>query len=406
MEKLFEILINEETGVINCLCKEEAIVGEIPLHAYTAIGYSVINKLENTGNSTIFNGSGFNFFNKRKAKIAAVFEKLERYAPFFEPENQIRTSFYDENSSKIFLDISEVTQKKTNNLDKNTIYEWVLAKSNLQGDKWIPKQLCYFLKNESEPLIREMVSTGLAAHTQVEEAYKRGILECIERDSITIYWHRKISPSKLNKSTIHNSKFKKLVKTIADINLQMEILDMSLDHNVPVYFCCIVSKKPPYFSCGAACDFNPEKAINKAVVEAMATYNINVRNLFDPNKLELTINDVKNAQNMDDHSSLFSSNDLVEQYEFLLQGKEITFIESIEGKLNNISFLESEFLKKGIEILTTDITPKDIKEIGVVVLRVIIPSFAFLECTVPMCKTNRWGMSSVNENDFFPHPFP
>lgn len=141
--EIIDYLVNRNTGIIKNIVKSNYIMGQIPLISYSAFG----NKITNINGKTIVNtgliGSGFSFKSEKEAKLAAIFENLERYSPMFSPEKTLYSDF-KESHKKSFLDPTTITRSFNSKINKVDKIDWVLGTSNLRGQIWIPRQIVYF----------------------------------------------------------------------------------------------------------------------------------------------------------------------------------------------------------------------------------------------------------------------
>lgn len=423
-------LYEGETRLINSISKYETPIGTIPLKIMLVTGKPLINN-EMEGNLIgKFSGTGVDFLNYEVAEIKAIGEFVERYSSTVISTNLIEGTYKNiKKTNKNLLNPMTITRisaedyankknKPPKSLEDSNFF-WVEGFDELTHEKkWIPTDLVYLHPNiTNKYAIREIISTGLATGETLVDAKIRGLLECIERDSIVIMWQNMISYPRLKLNTINNLVFQQKISELADLDLQVTILDISTDLEVPVYFCILKNDdKAPFISVGASANFNEEKAVLNALMEACLTYNVNSLRLLNDLKFEFSgdIDELKFIH-MDDHSSLYADYNLNENLSFLQNGDEIDFIS--KNKRNKRVKDYNELLNKlkslNLDYCTVDLTTKDFKSSNLHVVRSIVPQLAFLECNTPHLECSRikdvpkkLGYKVSNEYNSFPHPFP
>jgi len=110
-------------------------------------------------------------------------------------------------------------------------------------------------------------TNGCAFGIDESMAIENGLCELIERDCFFIHHLAKITPPRVD---VVSKKINKLINKIARYRLDVELFDISLDCLPPTYLCVLIDKTGigPRISIGTACDLNPERGIEKAILEA------------------------------------------------------------------------------------------------------------------------------------------
>ena len=111
-----------------------------------------------------------------------------------------------------------------------------------------------------------------------ESAILSSIFEIIERDSIMIMWHNKLSLPKisLEKSSLPTKAFEFFQKKFRYFDLsRVHCINVTSDIGIPTIFTVITgdgSDTEPAMAVGAACRLDPVECLFKSVMEAMQTY--------------------------------------------------------------------------------------------------------------------------------------
>ncbi|WP_342540146.1 YcaO-like family protein [Heyndrickxia sp. FSL K6-6286] len=420
-----KLLVDNRTGIINKVEKLFFLPGSIPLKAYRAQGNFVIREEDNfkTIKRNTYNGLGFSVFSDEKAEISALGEFVERYCSTFVTQEILEKCISEEFGNKLDLTqvttVSEELAKKYNikklTIDQDTSFYWVQGMDLHTNESiWIPTDLVYlttYIKNESP--IRDMVSTGTATGNSINDAIIRGLLECIERDAITIMWLNKLSMPIVDNNTINDKEISEVIKRIEDQGLKVTILDISNNINIPSFFTVIESNTSPYISTGASTKFNRTEALMSSIEEAIAIYNLSLLKITNNTIDNFDPTDIKNLNDMDKHSDYYAINDMRSKISFLFAGKKIKWQEDDSNYIHNYEQLITELKKLNIDVYAVDLTTKDIEKTNLYVVKTIVPKFAFLECSIPMDQCNRLkevpselGYDVNDELNDLIHPFP
>lgn len=413
-------LVNSRTGIIKSLDKCIPLAGTFPMKTYAVNGNPVIDENCEVIINSIYGGMGFSFETEEEAKIGAIGEFVERYSSAIVNAPVIEGSFNSLN--EVCIDPLQITrvsphQFMLNNIDRadidrDSVFYWVQGYDETNKcEKWIPTELVYLTAYfKSEIPIRDMISTGLATGNSILDAKERGLLECIERDAITIMWYRKMSMPKIKLDSIKDKEVSKIIKNLKELDLEIVILDIRNNIDIPTYLVVLKSEVSPYLSVGGAAHYEPIIAIKGAFKEAIAVYNFSIEDLFyERVKSE---DEYLKLNGMDDHSSYYAFYNRNDKLAFLENGREIEFEQSKKG-IVNYQDLISDLKNKNIDVLTVDLTTSDVKSLGLYVVRTVVPKFAFLELVFPMDVCERLenvpkelGYTTECELNSLMHPFP
>jgi ribosomal protein S12 methylthiotransferase accessory factor len=196
-----------------------------------------------------------------------------------------------------------------------------------------------------------------------------------------------------------------------------------MDHGVPTILAMMRSSihQAPALVAGAATHLDPERAVQKSLEELAQTWTLSqwlkrTRRTFTPGKLWENVVDPKShARLYCDHSKLKHS------LFFFMEARSIDF-ESIPnrsmGEPAHDFCIVIQMLKQiGYQVLLADVTTEDVRELGLVVLRAVIPGFH------PLFMGHRWralggerlwsvpqrlgyrGITQDKGDNSSPHPF-
>lgn len=215
--------------------------------------------------------------NRKKAVVSGVGEAVERYCACIYRDTELRQDPYNEVSRALNPDkilnfhpaqlgtVGELTDGYC--VDK---ISWIKGQQVTTGEEvWIPAQLAYLNYDRGEePLIRNPISTGLAAGMDQRDALIAGSLEVLERDAFMIYY---LTETQLPTVIPHNppKNVDKLINRLEKAGLDWMLLDARTDVNVPIIIAILMAEEPPVVSVGAGASDTVASAVSDAIEEAI-----------------------------------------------------------------------------------------------------------------------------------------
>jgi ribosomal protein S12 methylthiotransferase accessory factor len=175
-----------------------------------------------------------------------------------------------------FAGFSPLQRRKHSELsiDTSTSFEWINTLSlTEQKEKYIPLQTASATYNRSEPLIRPVVTTGLATHETRERAILAGVLEIIERDAYMITWLNQLIPNRIDIGTIARTdeELETLIEECARYHLEVDVVRLVTD--APAYcVAAILTDKTivgPKIVLGLGCHTQKARAVSHSIAEAL-----------------------------------------------------------------------------------------------------------------------------------------
>ncbi|MDD3007124.1 MAG: YcaO-like family protein [Candidatus Pacebacteria bacterium] len=319
------------------------------------------------------------------AKGKAIMEAIERYCgrkPI--EENLVFESFFGLDSNSVIdpenlwnfsgYQFSNGWLEDITPFNPTDIIPWIKMQSYLNGEnKYAPLSfITYASKMAGNYPFNFMAnSNGMAAHTSLDLAVKKGALEVIERDAILIYWLNRISPRRI---VIKNhEEYNTLKKNLEELGYQLYLVDLTLD-TVPVVMAIAYTEKGTFpFFCGAAAAESKIEAISKAMEELEFTlwsrlkYSRDTKGKVKAVSSQTIINPV-------DHEALYLKAEMISHLEFFLNGE---IHEIGKEELSEKTDLCLSLAKKGLELYYVDMTVSEVKNLnlGIQVVKAIIPGF-------------------------------
>lgn len=401
------------------------------------VSASDISRFSDTSNSSKGGGGGEVLLH---AMASTIGEAAERYCMFFYDKNEMVFAPHREVAadapSPDYLRL--YSQKQIEGLGPNarvsyfteeTPVRWVWGWSlTEQKPRLVPASLVYmnYQFGEDEPVIGRNASTGLAANLTLEEAVLTGIYEVIERDAFTICWLSRRPGRQVVVDDEEMLKFLRQKFHIDHPKVKARIHDITLDVPVPSFF--VMIERPtelgPTVCVGSTTRLSPEQAIRKGFLEAgqgLPYFRFLLGQLKDWEPTP----DFQNLTSFDHHCIFYLKRpDLVpEAFAFLDKAEPGVPLSSIPDRstgrvLGDINLCVEALRQAGLEVIVVEITTPDIREVGMRVVRVVIPGMVPLHGVYkyPFLGSKRLAdfplrtspaRGDVPEGlDFNPHPHP
>ena len=273
--------------------------------------------------------------------------------------------------------------------------------------------------DSEESSIVQPISTGLACHVTKEEAALNAICEVIERDAFTITWQRCISPRQIMIDSLDPSN-RELVERFERTGRNVLIYDIRLDLSVPTVLSIQKSDEPkrPALVFAAAAALDPREAIRKSLEELALTGHYmqevvtNVPRLV-PDPMHSNIVDQQSHLNFwCDHRNRDHAAFMFRNTEKIELGAIANLSKS--DPASDLRLLAEIVSNSGHRVLISDLTTRDVRDVGLSVVRALIPGFhpLFMGYRYRALGGNRLArMATVSCPNILPdnpapHPYP
>jgi ribosomal protein S12 methylthiotransferase accessory factor len=280
----------------------------------------------------------------------------------------------------------------------------------------------FFTKLKDTP-ITQSISTGLACHSTHSDAIISAICEVIERDAFTILWQRSLAPPIIEYDSLPK-KLQDLVDRFTITGSIVTLFDITPDHGVPTILSVQTNNIPtrPALTVAASCSPDPTEAAIKSLEELAHTYHY----MAEINQFEPPGDDVATPEQVIDqelHLRYWCDHRHINQADFLFNENRRISFDNIAGIFEEsreeiLSAILKAIENVGNRVIVCDLTAPDIRELGLTVVRAIIPGFHPLFMghnnralggtrlwTVPE-KMGYSRISSDRVDNPAPHPYP
>ncbi|MDR3397043.1 MAG: YcaO-like family protein [Pandoraea sp.] len=304
---------------------------------------------------------------------------------------------------------------------------WAPAVDLSTGDlTHVPAAMIYvpyfFQEGGDESAITQPISTGLSCHCSYEEAALGGLCEVVERDCFSITWQARLSRPRIRNTTLSACN-RDLVARFEDVGYHIHLMDMRNETGVPAVL-AVGRHSRDFLPIIVAASAAPsaEEAVRKALEELAHTerYAFQIKSEIEPLACDTEFDNILGQV---DHVNFWTNPANARHAEFLFTSERtIDFCEmtSLPGETagEQLTQLVSRIESSGYRALVCDITTPDVRDLGLTVVRALVPGYQPLFMgyhhralggkrlwTIPQ----RLGYVGITlaEGDFrYPHPFP
>ncbi|CAH1220566.1 hypothetical protein PAECIP111892_04869 [Paenibacillus auburnensis] len=370
-------------------------------------------------------------FTLEEANVSAVAEAIERYcAAYVIPERLQLASWQELGDRALHPDELPLFTKEQYEqwqfpyrpFTEHTRVRWVDGYSlTANKRKWVPAAVAwdsYLPQSAEEEAICFGLMTGSAAGATLEQAMISGLLEIIERDAFMIMWYNSLSLPRLD---IRHSAIARPFQELLDRNrFDLTVMDTTSDLGIPSVFGLLMTRDGKV-SVGGSARLSMEGAIGKALME--------ISQLFIGNKMQIYSKSIPSLlpHQVTDYGLRLPYYEQPFAYEELMFTAASSAVRSVpppspisEGsEAEQLEYLVNQFAKQGLEVLCVDLTTDDVRELGMHVVKMIVPGTVQLPRSenerlitskriyeTPVKLGLRAGPISPQLLNCSPHPFP
>lgn len=310
----------------------------------------------------------------------------------------------------------------------DTPIRWAAAIDPLTGETWhVPAALvyipyAYYLGTGDAPIVQP-ISTGVACHTGFARAAGSAICEVIERDAFTITWQARLGTPQIRIETLSNENYN-LVERFERTGGFVTILNITTDVGIPTILSLLryENDNGPALVVAASTDLNPEVAVRKSLEELAHTRRYAQQIKSRMPRLEPDP-EYSNVVDQLSHLNFWSDHANMPLSAFLYESKERIDFNEIENRsvgdpIRDLQVLIDAVDHIGHRVLLADLTTPDVGDLGLSVVRAVIPGFhpLFMGHEIRALGGRRlWevpqrlgyrGVDRATGDNPLPHPYP
>lgn len=350
------------------------------------------------------------------ALTTAVGEVVERYCLHWPRHDDLIDGSYDEMVSRgpvpgfDYLTafgqdgLGPGDHERLDPFTRDTGVPWVAGTNLLTGERtYVPAGLVWNEVGElaDSPSAFVGTSNGVAAGATLEDALLAGCLEAVERDAFVATWCEQTPPPRVDLDAVPELAARREEILPGEFrSLHAFEYDGAVD--VPTYGAAIVSERDefPKFAIGGAADWDPAAAVADAMVEAgqALPYLEHVAPDYDLDAI-----DPASIWNFVENTLLYARPDNFEHVSFFVAGETAPLPEG-ERVEDELGACLDRLDDAGCTPVAVEITTPDVREVGIRVVRVVIPELIpFPPASLPPTDHPRLADVDVPE---MPHPYP
>jgi ribosomal protein S12 methylthiotransferase accessory factor len=250
------------------------------------------------------------------------------------------------------------------------------------------------------------------------------LCEVLERDAFSIVWQAMVSPPRIDLTTISDSN-RAIVERFRAARCEVTLFDLSLDIGIPVVMAVQRSSQAPapLLTFAASCDPDPEIAVRDALEELAHTmrYMLHI-STYEP-RLEHDPS-FSNVLDQDTHLNFWCDGRWTDGADFIWGSDQARKFQDLEdfsagGAGERLRRLVDRVAERtGCRVLAADVTSDDVRELGLAVVRIVVPGLHPLFWnhryrslggtrlwTVPQ-KLGYRGIDRAAGDNPLPHPYP
>jgi ribosomal protein S12 methylthiotransferase accessory factor len=310
--------------------------------------------------------------------------------------------------------------------DVDTPVAWVRGTSLVSGEAvLVPAPFVYvpyhYQRSRADTPVTQPISTGLACGVSFENAALSALCEVVERDAFTLMWQARLRRPRISSTSLPGGLLD-LVERYHSVGLVVHLVDISTDVACPTVLSIAEGFAPtsPALAVAAASHPDPGVATRKSLEELAHTrkFAAQVMDFLPPVPV-----DVEGGHPAVDgqraHLRFYCPQESKAAARFAWSGEdEVAMGEVRVAADGSLDALVAEVSATGEDVIACDLTTPDIAELGLRVVRVVVPGFHPLQMGhVNRCQGGRrlatmpsrlgaaapWAPEHDNP---YPHPFP
>ncbi|KOR87862.1 hypothetical protein AM231_01060 [Paenibacillus solani] len=324
-------------------------------------------------------------FTPEEANTSAVAEAVERYcAAYVIPERTVLAAWNELEGDALHPDELPLFTKEQYEqwqfpyrpFTEQSRIRWIQSYSLTTGrTKWVPAAIAwdsYIPQSGDEESICFGLMTGSAAGSTKEQAMISGLLEIIERDSFMIMWYNSLSLPRLDiLETPVSEQFKELLDPS---KFTLSVVDTTSDIGIPSAF-GLLTTRDGKVSVGGSARLSMEDAVRKTLMEISQLFIGNKAQIYSktlPSLLPHQVTDY--GLRLPYYEQPFANEELA----FTVASDEIRGIHedasiALAPETDRLQYIVDCLSKRGLEVLCVDVTTDDVRQLGLHVVKMIIP---------------------------------
>lgn len=270
--------------------------------------------------------------------------------------------------------------------ERETPVRWTPALDPLTGETvhvpaaFVFVPYMYYQETPDAPIVQP-ISTGLACHCSPAEAAVSGICEVIERDAFTITWQAMLAPPQILVETLDDANYD-LVERFERAGGRVTMFNLTMDHGIPTILSVLQYASPagPALSFAASTSPSRREAARKSLEELAHTrrYAQHIKTYLPRVIPSPPLHE--NIVDQTGHLGFWADHDNRTLADFLFASKERQEFDEVPDVGSDNPMSDFETLCRRIDgvghrVLLAELTTPDVADLGLTVLRCVVPGF-------------------------------
>ena len=281
----------------------------------------------------------------------------------------------------------------------------------------------YYLGSGEAPF-DQPISTGLACHVGSAVAIRTAIAEVVERDAFLIVWQAMMSPPRIRTETLSEANYD-LVQRFEAAGGTVVMFNITLDTGIPTILSTLIGNNPGMtaLAVAASSSVDPEQAARSSLEELALTRLYSQSMLTDAPRLTRDPPEYVSVRDQQSHLNFWTDHSALPLAEFLFASlvridfSEITSL-ATGNAVGDVRVMVERVRAVGERVVVCDVTTDDVRELGLAVVRAVIPGFHPLHVghqVRSLGGTRLWqvpqqlgypGITPETGDNPTPHPYP
>jgi ribosomal protein S12 methylthiotransferase accessory factor len=326
-----------------------------------------------------------------RATMKAVGESIERYCSAFYDEDQLVFESWERITGSALrpddFALFSARQYQTPGFpfapfSRQMPVRWVRGHSLLNHcATWVPASFVYipYERAPNEPVLDDLISTGLACGTSYAGALLKALSEVVERDAYIIVWRNRLPCPHIDLDRVEDPFTRGLVQRLRRPGVRTQAVLLTLD--IPITVILIVmtrSDRPPWTVIASGAALSPRHALQLALEEACLAFIGMSRDIVDDPHYQ-PADDYGNVSTMREHGRVHALDSRLRCCaEFLTKPAEVLKLEDLHDPSTGNPLADLRVALEAIrphmpDVVGVDVTTPDVDEAGFNVVRVVVP---------------------------------
>ncbi len=273
--------------------------------------------------------------------------------------------------------------------DRATPVRWTPAVDALSGElRYVPAAMVYvpydYAGESGEPPVAQPISTGLACHTSFQQAAAVSLAEVVERDAFTIVWQGKVAPPRIAVGTLP-PELRRLHGRFGSAGFDVTLFDITLDNPIPTVLAVSRHRSPesPAVVVAASASLDPARATRSALEELAHTGHYCQEIVRGVPRLAPDAG--RTVVDQESHLNYWCDQANAGGIAFLYASEtEVDYGELEDAHTgdagDDLRELGRRIVATGHRPLVCDLTTPDVADLGLAVVRAVVPGYHPLVC--------------------------